>query len=80
MTNQVSAIDDRCNVSTFQPSFNFSGEFEFEDVVIFLVLYAQDPEGCRNRLVEEQVRRRELEGKKLPTSKLVFILNKIGRF
>ncbi|KZT32365.1 P-loop containing nucleoside triphosphate hydrolase protein [Sistotremastrum suecicum HHB10207 ss-3] len=40
--------------------------------VIVLVLDARDPEGCRSRLVEEEVRRREGEGKKL-----VFVLNKI---
>ena len=43
--------------------------------IILVVLDARDPEGCRSRLVEEQVRRRELEGKKL-----VSVLNKIGRF
>lgn len=43
--------------------------------VIVLVLDARDPEGCRSRLVEEEVRRREAEGKKL-----VFVLNKIGVF
>ena len=31
--------------------------------------------GCRSKLVEEEVRRRESEGKKL-----VFVLNKIGKF
>ena len=41
--------------------------------VVVLVLDARDPEGCRSRLVEEEVRRRENEGKKL-----VFVLNKIG--
>ena len=41
--------------------------------IILLVLDARDPEGCRSRLVEEEVRRRESEGKKL-----VFVLNKIG--
>ncbi|KAF9466816.1 hypothetical protein BDZ94DRAFT_1250845 [Collybia nuda] len=40
--------------------------------IIVLVLDARDPEGCRSRLVEEEVRRREMEGKKL-----VFVLNKI---
>ncbi|KAG6833960.1 hypothetical protein H0H87_007971 [Tephrocybe sp. NHM501043] len=40
--------------------------------IIILVLDARDPEGCRSRLVEEEVRRREMEGKKL-----VFVLNKI---
>ncbi|KAF8063418.1 hypothetical protein FPV67DRAFT_1506451 [Lyophyllum atratum] len=40
--------------------------------IIILVLDARDPEGCRSRLVEEEVRRREAEGKKL-----VFVLNKI---
>jgi nuclear GTP-binding protein len=43
--------------------------------IILLVLDARDPEGCRSRLVEEEVRRRESEGKKL-----IFVLNKIGRF
>lgn len=43
--------------------------------IIILVLDARDPEGCRSRLVEEEVRRRESEGKKL-----VFVLNKIGMF
>jgi nuclear GTP-binding protein len=41
--------------------------------IIVLVLDARDPEGCRSRLVEEEVIRRESEGKKL-----VFVLNKIG--
>lgn len=45
---------------------------EQSDVVI-LVLDARDPEGCRTKLVEEEVRRREREGKRL-----VFVLNKIG--
>ncbi|KAG2069012.1 P-loop containing nucleoside triphosphate hydrolase protein [Suillus decipiens] len=40
--------------------------------IIILVLDARDPEGCRSRLVEEEVRQRESEGKKL-----VFVLNKI---
>ena len=43
--------------------------------IILLVLDARDPEGFRSRLVEEEVRRRESEGKKL-----VFVLNKIGKF
>ncbi len=41
--------------------------------IIVLVLDARDPEGCRSRLVEEGVRRREAEGKRL-----VFVLNKVG--
>jgi nuclear GTP-binding protein len=41
--------------------------------IICLVLDARDPEGCRSRLVEEEVRRREHEGKRL-----IFVLNKIG--
>lgn len=41
--------------------------------IVILVLDARDPEGCRSRIVEEEVRRRESEGKKL-----VFVLNKIG--
>jgi nuclear GTP-binding protein len=44
-----------------------------ESDIIILVLDARDPEGCRSRLVEEEVRRRESEGKRL-----VFVLNKIG--
>ena len=44
-----------------------------ESDIVILVLDARDPEGCRSRLVEEEVRRRESEGKKL-----VFVLNKIG--
>lgn len=43
--------------------------------IVVLVLDARDPEGCRSRLVEEEVRRRESEGKKL-----VFVLNKIGLY
>lgn len=42
--------------------------------IVILVLDARDPEGCRSRLVEEEVRRRESEGKKL-----VFVLNKVGK-
>jgi nuclear GTP-binding protein len=41
--------------------------------VILLVLDGRDPAGCRSRLVEEEVRRREAEGKRL-----IFVLNKIG--
>jgi nuclear GTP-binding protein len=41
--------------------------------VVVLVLDARDPEGCRSRLVEEEVRRREVDSKKL-----MFVLNKIG--
>ncbi|KIK95872.1 hypothetical protein PAXRUDRAFT_349936 [Paxillus rubicundulus Ve08.2h10] len=44
-----------------------------ESDIVILVLDARDPEGCRSRLVEEEVRRRESEGKKL-----VFVLNKIA--
>lgn len=44
-----------------------------ESDIVILVLDARDPEGCRSRLVEEEVRRREHEGKKL-----VFVLNKVG--
>lgn len=44
-----------------------------ESDIVILVLDARDPEGTRSRLVEEEVRRRESEGKKL-----VFVLNKIG--
>ena len=44
-----------------------------ESDIILLVLDARDPEGCRSRLVEEEVRRREAEGKRL-----VFVLNKVG--
>lgn len=43
-----------------------------ESDIILLVLDARDPQGCRSRLVEEEVRRRESEGKKL-----VFVLNKV---
>ena len=46
-----------------------------ESDIVILVLDARDPEGCRSRLVEEEVRRRESEGKKL-----VFVLNKIGAY
>lgn len=44
-----------------------------ESDIIILVLDARDPQSCRSRLVEEEVRRRESEGKRL-----VFVLNKIG--
>lgn len=44
-----------------------------ESDVVILVLDARDPEGTRSRLVEEEVRRRESEGKRL-----VFVLNKVG--
>ncbi|KAI5123026.1 hypothetical protein M0805_007647 [Coniferiporia weirii] len=43
-----------------------------ESDIVVLVLDARDPEGCRSRIVEEEVRRREHEGKRL-----VFVLNKI---
>ena len=43
--------------------------------IIVLVLDARDPEGCRSMLVEEEVRRREAEGKRL-----VFVLNKVGKY
>ena len=44
-----------------------------ESDIVVMVLDARDPEGCRSRLVEEEVRRREHEGKRL-----IFVLNKIG--
>ena len=44
-----------------------------ESDIVIMVLDARDPEGCRSRLVEEEVRRREHEGKRL-----VFVLNKVG--
>lgn len=44
-----------------------------ESDIVVMVLDARDPEGCRSRLVEEEVRRREGEGKRL-----IFVLNKIG--
>ncbi|EIW77743.1 P-loop containing nucleoside triphosphate hydrolase protein [Coniophora puteana RWD-64-598 SS2] len=43
-----------------------------ESDIVVLVLDARDPDGCRSRLVEEEVRRKESEGKRL-----VFVLNKI---
>lgn len=43
-----------------------------ESDVVVLVLDARDPEGTRSRLVEEEVRRREADGKRL-----VFVLNKV---
>jgi nuclear GTP-binding protein len=43
--------------------------------IIIMVLDARDPEGCRSRLVEDEVRRREADGKRL-----VFVLNKIGEY
>ncbi|KAF8717501.1 hypothetical protein AX14_012174, partial [Amanita brunnescens Koide BX004] len=43
-----------------------------ESDIVALVLDARDPEGTRSRLVEEEVRRREAEGKKL-----VFVMTKI---
>lgn len=46
-----------------------------ESDIVMLVLDARDPEGCRSRLVEEEVRRRESQGKKL-----VFVLNKVGGY
>lgn len=45
---------------------------EQSDIVI-MVLDARDPEGCRSRMVEDEVRRRETDGKRL-----IFVLNKIG--
>ncbi len=42
---------------------------EQSDIVV-LVLDARDPEGCRSRLVEEEVRRHD--------KTLVFVLNKVG--
>jgi nuclear GTP-binding protein len=41
--------------------------------VVILVLDARDPDGCRSKVVEEEVKRRESEGKKL-----MFVLNKSG--
>ena len=46
-----------------------------ESDIVLLVLDARDPEGCRSRLVEEEVRRREAEGKRL-----IFVLNKVGAY
>ena len=42
--------------------------------IVIMVLDARDPEGCRSRMVEDEVRRREADGKRL-----VFVLNKIGQ-
>jgi nuclear GTP-binding protein len=44
-----------------------------ESDVVILILGARDPAGCHSRFAEEEVRRREAEGKRL-----VFVLNKIG--
>jgi len=44
-----------------------------ESDIIIQVLDSRDPEGCRSRLVEEEVRRRVIEGKRL-----VFVMNKVG--
>lgn len=41
--------------------------------IVIMVLDARDPEGCRSRMVEDEVRRREADGKRL-----IFVLNKIG--
>lgn len=43
--------------------------------VVILVLDARDPDGCRSKVVEEEVKRRESEGKKL-----IFLLNKTGMY
>jgi nuclear GTP-binding protein len=43
--------------------------------VIIQVLDARDPEGTRSRWVEEEVRKRESQGKKL-----LGVVNKIGAF
>ncbi|KAG8830315.1 hypothetical protein FRC17_005072 [Serendipita sp. 399] len=40
--------------------------------VVLMVLDARDPEGCRSKMVEDEVRRRESDGKHL-----IFVLNKI---
>jgi nuclear GTP-binding protein len=40
--------------------------------VVLLVLDARDPEGCRSRVIEDEVRRREPDGKRL-----MFVLNKV---
>lgn len=42
--------------------------------VIIQVLDARDPEGTRSRWVEEEVRKRDIEGKKL-----LAVMNKIGK-
>jgi hypothetical protein len=43
--------------------------------VIIQVLDSRDPEGTRSRWVEEEVRKRDLDGKKL-----LAVMNKIGKF
>lgn len=43
--------------------------------VIIQVLDARDPEGTRSRWVEDEVRKRDMQGKKL-----LGVLNKIGKF
>jgi nuclear GTP-binding protein len=48
-------------------------KFVDESGVVILILDARDPAGCRSRWVEEEVRRREVEGKRL-----LFVLNKMG--
>jgi len=42
--------------------------------VIIQVLDSRDPEGTRSRWVEEEVRKRDMDGKKL-----LAVMNKIGR-
>lgn len=43
--------------------------------MIIQVLDARDPEGTRSRWVEDEVRKRDMQGKKL-----LGVLNKIGEF
>jgi nuclear GTP-binding protein len=43
--------------------------------VIIQVLDSRDPEGTRSRWVEDEVRKRDLDGKKL-----LAVMNKIGEY
>ncbi|KAF8516501.1 P-loop containing nucleoside triphosphate hydrolase protein [Gautieria morchelliformis] len=69
-THVAEPLLDRAALEKRQHIRTLHRVIEQSDVVI-LVLDARDPDGCRSKVVEEEVKRRESEGKKL-----VFLLNK----
>ena len=72
-SNSTSAAANKTNERQRRRYIRMLHKVVDEADVILLVLDARDPAGCRSRLVEEEARRREAEGKRL-----VFVLNKIG--
>ena len=72
-SNSTSAAANKMKEQQRRHYIRMLHKVDDEADVILLVLNARDPAGCRSRLVEEEVRRRKAEGKRL-----VSVLNEIG--